>query len=48
MNPEELVITSILDDALGSVSIPISSTSVGAIVHIETVVSNVSIQRWMR
>jgi len=43
-----LTLTSILNDVRGSVSVPISSTSVGAIVHIETVVSNISIQRWIR
>jgi hypothetical protein len=43
-----LTLTSILNDVHGSVSVPISSTSVGAIVHIETVVSNISIQRWIR
>jgi hypothetical protein len=43
-----LTLTSILNDVRGNVSIPISSTSIGAIVHIETVVSNISIQRWLR
>jgi hypothetical protein len=45
---ENLAITSVLDGVSGSVSIPISSTSEGAVIHIETVVSNVSIQRWIR
>jgi hypothetical protein len=43
-----LTLSSILNDVRGSVSVPISSTSVGAIVHIETVVSNILIQRWIR
>lgn len=43
-----LTITSVLDGVSGSVSIPISSTTEGAVIHIETVVSNVSIQRWIR
>ena len=43
-----LMITSVLDGALGSVSIPISSSSEGAVIHLETVISNISIQRWIR
>jgi hypothetical protein len=43
-----LTFTSILNDIHGRVSVPISSTSVGAIIHIETVVSNIIIQRWIR
>ncbi len=46
--PENLAITAVLNGASGSVSIPISSTPEGAIIHVETVVSNVSIQRWIR
>lgn len=46
--PGNLAITSTLDGASGSVSIPISSNSQGAVIHIETVVSNISIQRWIR
>jgi hypothetical protein len=42
---ENLVITSQLDGANGSVSIPISSTPEGSIIYIETVISNVSIER---
>ncbi len=45
--PENLAITSQLNGANGSVSIPISSTSDGAIIYIETVISNVSIERWV-
>jgi hypothetical protein len=43
-----LVITSQLNGADGSVSIPISSTVDGSIINIETVISNVSIQRWIQ
>ena len=43
-----LAVTSILDGASGSVSIPISSTTEGAVIHIETVISSISIQRWIR
>jgi hypothetical protein len=43
-----LALTSILNGASGGVTVPISSTIEGAIIHIETVVSNVSIQRWIR
>ena len=43
-----LALTSILNGVNGSVSVPISNTSEGAIIHIETVVSNVSLQRWIR
>ena len=43
-----LTLTSVLNNVRGSVSVPISSTSAGAIVHIETVISNISIQRWIR
>ena len=46
--PENLTITSQLNGADGSVSVPISSTAEGAIINIETVISNVSIQRWIR
>jgi len=45
---ESLTITSQLDDTNGTVSIPISNTDQGAIINIETVISNVSIQRWIR
>jgi hypothetical protein len=46
--PQNLVITSQLDGTNGNVSIPISSTNDGAVIHIETVISNVSIERWIR
>jgi hypothetical protein len=46
--PENLTITSQLNGANGSVSIPISSTPEGSIIYIETVISNVSIERWIR
>jgi hypothetical protein len=46
--PNQLTVTSVLDGVSGGVSIPISSSPKGAIIHLETVVSNVSIQRWIR
>jgi hypothetical protein len=46
--PENLVITSTLDTNSGSVSIPISSTPQGAIIYVEMVISNISIERWIR
>jgi len=46
--PENLAITSQLGGAYGSVSIPLSTTSHGAIINIETVISNISIERWIR
>ena len=47
-NVGNLALTSVLNGVSGSVSVPISSTTEGAIIHVETVVSNVSIQRWIR
>ncbi len=44
----QLAINSVLDGSSGSISIPISSSPEGAFIHIETVVSDVSIQRWIR
>ena len=46
--PENLAITSQLGGVYGSVSIPLSPTSNGAIINVETVVSNISIERWLR
>ncbi|MGD0995229.1 MAG: hypothetical protein ABR909_06865 [Candidatus Bathyarchaeia archaeon] len=46
--PVNLVISSQLNGASGSVSIPISSTHEGSIIYIEKVISNVSIERWIR
>jgi hypothetical protein len=46
--PANLAITATLNGAVGSVSIPISSTSDGAVIHVETVVSNVSIEQEVR
>ncbi len=43
--PENLAITAQLNGANGSVSIPISK---GSIIYIETVISNVSIERWIQ
>jgi hypothetical protein len=46
--PETLLITSVLDGVDGQVSIPVSSTASGAIINVETVLCNVTIQRWVR
>jgi len=46
--PETLLITSILDGVSGQVSIPVSSTASGAIINVEIVLCNVTIQRWVR
>ena len=47
--PENLVITSQLNGVNGSVSIPISPSGPdGSIIYIETVISNVSIVRWIQ
>jgi hypothetical protein len=43
--PESLTITAGLDAATGQVTIPVSSTSSGAIINVETVLCNVRIQR---
>jgi hypothetical protein len=43
--PENLTITSELNGASGSVSIPISNGTAGSVIYVETVISNVSIQR---
>lgn len=42
-----LTINSQLNGSSGNVSIPISRTTTGAIIHIEIVISNVSIDRWI-
>ena len=44
-DPETLVVTSILDGVTGQVSIPISSTASGAIIKVEIVLCNVTIER---
>ena len=46
-DPETLLVTSILDGAVGRVSIPISSAASGAIINIEMVLCNVTIERWV-
>jgi len=45
---ENLVITSTLNGSVGAVSVPISTTLQGAAIHLETVVCNVAIERWLR
>ena len=46
--PETLLITSNLDGSIGYVSIPVSSAASGSIINVETVLCNVTIQRWVR
>jgi hypothetical protein len=46
--PETLLVTSVLDGVVGQVSVPVSSTASGAIINVETVLCNVTIQRWVR
>jgi len=46
--PETLLVTSSIDDATEQVSIPVSSTASGAIINVEMVLCNVTIQRWIR
>ncbi len=47
-DPETLVVTSTLEGVTGQVSIPVSSTASGAIINVEMVLCNVSIQRCVR
>ncbi|MCX8153804.1 MAG: hypothetical protein N3E52_05155 [Candidatus Bathyarchaeota archaeon] len=46
--PETLIINSILGGESGSVSIPIANTTSGAIINIELVICDITIQRWVR
>jgi hypothetical protein len=46
--PETLLLTSTLDGVSGQVSIPVSSTASGAIINVEIVLCNITIQRWVR
>ena len=46
--PGTLLVTSVLDGVSGQVSIPVSSTASGAIINVETVLCNVTIERWVR
>jgi hypothetical protein len=45
---ENLVITSVLNGDIDTVSIPISTTSEGALINVETVECNITIARWIR
>ncbi len=45
---ESLTVTAVLDGTEGRVSIPISSTAQGAVVHLEIVVCNLAVERWLR
>lgn len=46
--PGNLAITCVLGGDVGSVSIPISSTPQGAVIHVDIVISNVLVERWIR
>jgi hypothetical protein len=46
--PGSLLVTANFNDINGQVSVPISSTSHGAIVNVELVLCKVQIERWMR
>jgi hypothetical protein len=46
--PETLLVTSVLDGVTGQVSIPVSSTASGAVINVELVLCNITIQRWVR
>ena len=46
--PESLLVNSVLDGTAGRVSIPVSSTASGAIINVETVLCDVTIERWVR
>ncbi len=45
---ESLTITAALDGSINTVSVPVSTTPEGGIIHIETVISNIAISRWVR
>jgi hypothetical protein len=45
---ETLLLTAVLDGVSGQVSIPVSSTASGAIINVEIVLCNITIQRWVR
>lgn len=45
---ENFAITSYLAASTGNILVPVSNTADGAIIHLETVVSTVSIERWIR
>ena len=46
--PETLLVTSVLDGAVGRVSVPVSGTASGAVINVEMVLCNVTIERWVR
>ncbi|MCW3994765.1 MAG: hypothetical protein NWE98_01285 [Candidatus Bathyarchaeota archaeon] len=46
--PSDLVVTCFLGGEVGFVRVPISASSEGAVINVETVVSSVCIQRWIR
>jgi hypothetical protein len=46
--PETLQVTSVLDGTAGRVSVPVSGTASGAVINLEMVLCNVTIERWVR
>jgi len=46
--PETLLVTSVLDGTVGRVSVPVSGTASGAVINVEMVLCNVTIERWVR
>lgn len=42
-----LTVTASLDGSVGSVTVPISTTDEGAVIHLEIVVCNVCLERWI-
>jgi hypothetical protein len=47
-NIHALNVTSILDGQVGGVSVPITRSSNGSVINIETVICNIAIERWIR
>jgi hypothetical protein len=45
---DSLTVMSVLDGSAGAVSIPLTTTAQGGVIHLETVVCNVAIERWIR
>jgi hypothetical protein len=45
---ETLLVSAVLDGKVGSVTVPVSTTTQGAVVHLELVICNVSVERWLR
>jgi len=48
LDVEALTVSAVLDGKAGSVSIPIITSPSGGVVHLELVICNISIERWLR